>query len=224
MFFRYELLNDVNLKHVQDFYDFSNFNDGARTGSDDKRIKNNIEMQVETANAAWKIIWDNYQKHEIPMWRMFVCNSTTALFIRYTEGMHYGWHCDSPFMAGGVRSDFSTTVFLNDPSEYEGGELVLQYGTETVEVKLPAGWAFSYPTGTKHMVREVTSGVRDVAVFWSKSMFQCQEDRRIATYNYEIKQELTKLYPNAEDPDDDHYGITRGLDEQLNSLMRSKAY
>ena len=74
------------------------------------------------------------------------------------------------------------------------------------------------------MVREVTSGVRDVAVFWSKSMFKCQEDRRIATYNYEIKQELTKLYPNAEDPDDDHYGITRGLDEQLNSLMRSKAY
>ena len=56
MFFRYELLNNVNLKHVQDFYDFSEFNDGARTGSDDKRIKNNIEMQVEQANAAWKII------------------------------------------------------------------------------------------------------------------------------------------------------------------------
>ena len=94
MFFRYELLNNVNLKHVQDFYDFSEFNDGARTGSDDKRIKNNIEMQVEQANAAWKIIWDNYQKHEIPMWQMWVCNSTTALFVRYTEGMHYGWHCD----------------------------------------------------------------------------------------------------------------------------------
>ena len=224
MFFRYELLNDVNLKHVQDFYDFSDFEDGANTGSDDKRIKNNIEMSVEHQNAAWNIIWDNYQKHEIPMWHMWVCNTTTALFIRYTEGMHYAWHCDQPMMAGGVRSDYSTTVFLNSPDEYEGGELVLKYGTETIEVKLPAGMAFSYPTGTKHMVKEVTSGVRDVAVFWSKSMFQSQEDRRIATYNYEIKQELNKLYPNATDPDDEHYGMTRSLDEQLHSLMRYKAY
>ena len=224
MIFRYELLNDVNLKHVQDFYDFSDFEDGANTGSDDKRIKNNIEMQAEHSNAAWKIIWENFQKARIPQWYMWACSTTTALFVRYTEGMHYGWHDDSPFMAGGVRSDYSTTVFLNDPDQYEGGELVLKVGTETKEIKLPAGWAFSYPTGTRHMVKEVTSGVRDVAVFWSTSLFREQQIREIATLNYEAKEELLKLYPDATSPDDEHFAMLRPLDEQLHQLMRYKAY
>jgi PKHD-type hydroxylase len=224
MFFRYELLNDVNLKHVQDFYSFSDFNDGARTGANDKRIKNNVEMQDEHSKAAWNIIWDNFQKHIIPTHYMWTCTSTVALFVKYTEGMHYNWHCDSPYMGGGARTDFSTTVFLNEPDEYEGGELVLKQGTETFEVKLPAGWAFTYPTGTSHMVKEVTSGERNVAVFWSTSMFRCEEDRRIATYNYEMKEELLKLYPNATSPDDIHYDITRMQDQQLNALMRYKAY
>ena len=71
MFYRYELLNKVNLKHIQDFYNFSDFDDGARTGSKNKDLKNNVEMQLEHSNAAWRIIWDVWQVHTVPKERLF---------------------------------------------------------------------------------------------------------------------------------------------------------
>ena len=138
MFYRYELLNKVNLKHIQDFYNFSDFHDGKRTGSPNKDLKNNVEMQLEHTNAAWKIIWDLFCKHKVTRERLFACSSTVGLFVKYTEGMHYNWHSDAPYMnrtdPGKSRSDFSTTLFLNDPDEYEGGELLLRQGTEIREI------------------------------------------------------------------------------------------
>ena len=97
MFYRYELLNKVNLKHIQDFYNFSDFHDGKRTGSPNKDLKNNVEMQLEHTNAAWKIIWDLFCKHKVTRERLFACSSTVGLFVKYTEGMHYNWHSDAPY-------------------------------------------------------------------------------------------------------------------------------
>jgi PKHD-type hydroxylase len=228
MFYRYEVLNKVNLKHIQDFYNFSDFDDGARTGSKNKDLKNNVEMQLEHTNAAWRIIWDVWQVHTIPKERLFASQSTVALFVKYTEGMHYNWHSDAPYMSkndpGKMRSDFSTTLFLNDPDEYEGGELVLRQGTELREIKLPAGWAFSYPTGTEHMVKKITSGERKVAVWWTTSVLRNMEDRQLAVYNCQAKESLLKNHPKADDLNDENYPTYRALEEQINSLMRFKGY
>ena len=49
------------------------------------------------------------------------------LVSRYGEGMRYGDHSDNAVLTGnsGQRSDMSMTIFLADPSDYDGGELVL---------------------------------------------------------------------------------------------------
>jgi len=95
-------------------------------------------------------------------------------FNCYAGGEHYGLHIDGAIRAqrGGspVRSDVSCTVFLSDPSEYDGGELTVvdTYGTH--EVKLPAGDAIVYPSSSVHEVRPVTRGERVASFLWVQSM------------------------------------------------------
>ena len=143
----------------------------------------------------------------------------------YPEGGHYDWHTDQFLMPVNeeVRK-ISMTLFLNDPDEYEGGELLLRQGTEIREIKLPAGWAFTYPTGTEHKVNKIISGERRVAVWWTTSTLRNLEDRQLAVYNCQAKEELLKNHPTAENPGDIDYLTYRALEEQINSLMRFKGY
>ncbi len=83
--------------------------------------------------------------------------------------MRYGTHMDSPIM-GDMRIDLSLTLFLSEPSDYEGGELVIDFSTGSRSIKLPAGHAVLYPTTALHRVAEVTKGQRLVAVTWIRSM------------------------------------------------------
>lgn len=77
---------------------------------------------------------------------------------------------------------FSTTIFLNDPSEYDGGELVLWIDGKEVTLKLESGWGVTYETGIGHRVNEVTSGDRLAMVFWTTSHISNLDDLR--EYNY----------------------------------------
>src|SRR4051794_29942138 len=57
------------------------------------------------------------------------------LLCRYAPGMQYGAHADAamiPTAAGRLRSDLSCTVFVADPTSYEGGELAITAGNQTV--------------------------------------------------------------------------------------------
>ena len=56
MLFSYELLNEVQLNHVANFYDISEFEDGEKTGSDHKELKHNMQMLPEQADVCWNII------------------------------------------------------------------------------------------------------------------------------------------------------------------------
>jgi PKHD-type hydroxylase len=95
------------------------------------------------------------------------------LYVRYEPGMTYGQHVDAAVLGSGtpdpMRADVAITVFLSDPSEYEGGELALQTAFGEQEIKLPAGSAVVYPATTLHQVRPVTRGARLVAVTWVQS-------------------------------------------------------
>jgi PKHD-type hydroxylase len=97
------------------------------------------------------------------------------LFNRYEGGEHYGVHIDGavravPGTSFFIRTDLSSTLFLSDPSTYEGGELVVfdTYGKH--EVKLAAGDLLLYPSGSLHRVNPVTKGQRTCAFFWTQSM------------------------------------------------------
>jgi PKHD-type hydroxylase len=100
---------------------------------------------------------------------------------RYEEGMRYGPHLDAPILHGSppMRADVSVTVFLSEPTEYAGGELVIGEGAGALSVKAAAGDAVLYPSGSIHQVSEVSSGVRLVAVTWIESLVRDPEQRRL---------------------------------------------
>lgn len=97
------------------------------------------------------------------------------LFNSYAGGEHFGVHVDNAIrIVKGtvmrVRTDLSATLFLTEPAEYDGGELVIEDSYGAQEVKLAAGDMVLYPSTSLHQVRPVTRGVRVGAFFWMQSM------------------------------------------------------
>lgn len=116
-------------------------------------------------------------------------------FNRYTGASnHYGSHVDGAirFTDNGVRvrTDLSCTVFLADPDEYDGGELVMHGPGREQRIKLPAGQAVLYPGTTVHEVTPVTRGARMASFFWIESMVRSLEQRRLLL---ELDDALTAL-------------------------------
>jgi PKHD-type hydroxylase len=97
------------------------------------------------------------------------------MMTRYKPGMKYGPHADSAFIqlpGATIRSDLSCTIFLNDPKDYEGGELHLRLGDGEIKFKLKPGEAIIYPSDTFHQVMPVTSGERLVGITFIQSRVQ----------------------------------------------------
>lgn len=108
-------------------------------------------------------------------------------FSRYVESEHYGFHVDAAIMRFPksnqvLRSDLSMTLFLNEPDEYEGGELQIQTEFGEQRVKLNAGSAVLYPSSSLHKVTPVTQGTRLVAITWIQSMVS-NESTRTTLFN-----------------------------------------
>ena len=107
-------------------------------------------------------------------------------FNRYEGGGEYGFHVDGAVMADGtgparghVRSDLSCTLFLCEPEDYDGGELVVSDTYGEHEVKLPAGDMILYPSSSLHRVTPVTRGARLASFFWVQSMVRDEGNRRL---------------------------------------------
>jgi PKHD-type hydroxylase len=99
------------------------------------------------------------------------------LFNRYVAsgGHHFGLHVDNAVRGDRltgqrIRTDLSVTLFLSEPDEYDGGELVVEdlYGSH--EIKLAAGDLVLYPASSLHLVTPVTRGMRVASFFWLQSM------------------------------------------------------
>jgi PKHD-type hydroxylase len=90
------------------------------------------------------------------------------LFSRYDTGMQYGSHVDDALM-GGMRTDISFTLFLSDPTSYDGGELIIDSASGEETFKLEAGALVAYPATSLHRVGAVTRGARLAAVGWARS-------------------------------------------------------
>jgi PKHD-type hydroxylase len=99
------------------------------------------------------------------------------LFNRYGVGQHFGVHVDNAVRGDHlsgmrIRTDLSVTLFLSEPDEYDGGELVVEDNYGSHEVKLPAGSLVLYPGTSLHTVTPVTRGVRVASFFWLQSMIR----------------------------------------------------
>jgi PKHD-type hydroxylase len=101
------------------------------------------------------------------------------LFNRYTasDGHHFGVHVDNAVRGDRltglrIRTDLSVTLFLSEPEEYDGGELVIEDTYGSHEIKLPAGDLVLYPASSLHLVTPVTRGSRVASFFWLQSMIR----------------------------------------------------
>jgi PKHD-type hydroxylase len=117
------------------------------------------------------------------------------LFNRYQGGHSFGSHVDNAIrqITGTplrIRTDLSATLFLAQPDEYEGGELMVEdtYGVHSV--KLPAGHLILYPATSLHHVRPVTRGARVASFFWIQSMVRDDGTRSLL---FDLDMEIQRL-------------------------------
>jgi PKHD-type hydroxylase len=104
--------------------------------------------------------------------------------------MKYGPHTDAAFLPLGqepLRSDVSCTIFISDPKDHQGGELLIHLGTAAVSVKGPAGSAVFYPLTTVHQVVPVSSGERTVMISFIESQIPDQLRRELLYSSGEVR-------------------------------------
>jgi len=121
-------------------------------------------------------------------------------FNRYQGGGQYGFHVDGAVMAlsgdAQLRSDVSCTLFLSEPDEYDGGELIVNDTYGEHEVKLPAGDLIVYPSSSLHRVTPVTRGARVAAFFWVQSLIRDDSRRRLL---FELDASIQRLTQTGAD-------------------------
>ncbi|MDO9282800.1 MAG: Fe2+-dependent dioxygenase [Methylotenera sp.] len=121
-------------------------------------------------------------------------------FNRYHgETNHYGFHVDNamrmmPDGSGYVRADVSATLFLSEPDEYEGGELIVEDTFGQHAVKLKAGSLVVYPSSSVHQVSPVTQGTRVACFMFIQSMVRDPGKRRLL---YDMDMSLMQLRHNV---------------------------
>lgn len=148
------------------------FVDGRITNPHNKAKSNEQLHDPKSHEASAKLLSQALARSEEFREFAFPVKIAPPLITRYHPGMHYGAHADAAFITVSglvLRSDLSCTIFLNDPADYEGGELHIRLGDGEMTFKLKPGEAIVYPSDTLHEVRPVTKGERLVAITFIQS-------------------------------------------------------
>jgi PKHD-type hydroxylase len=104
------------------------------------------------------------------------------LFNRYDEGHGFDTHVDNAIRFASTvrfRTDVSCTLFLTNPADYDGGELIVEDAYGEHAIKLPAGDMILYPASSLHRVAPITRGSRWASFFWAQSMIRSDEQRTL---------------------------------------------
>lgn len=160
--------------------------DGRSTaGAQAVTVKNNQQLAQdgEPARTLRALVLQGLERHATFFSAALPRNVFPPMFNRYAGPANsYGNHVDAAIRyapAGRVRTDLSCTLFLCDPDEYEGGDLVVESAAGERRVKLPAGDMVLYPSTSVHRVEPVTRGARVASFFWVQSMVRSEEQRRL---------------------------------------------
>ena len=210
------LLNQAQIDKILDTANRHTFVDGRATaGMAASRVKRNEELAPDPEAVALinRIIMSAVAHNA--RYRSAALPNRMADFIiaRYHPGMTYGDHVDDPIMGGGkFRTDVSTTIFLNPPDSYDGGELVIRTSFGEKRVKLNAGDAVVYPSASVHHVAEVTRGERLVALTWIQSFVRDAARRELLFELDQAREHLLKTDPDAD--------TTKYVDRSYANLLR----
>ena len=200
--------------------DAADWVDGRATaGSQGARVKRNRQLPEDSPVALeqGRIIEQALAANALYFSAALPARTMSPLFNRYADSETYGLHVDGAArrLSGAqqwMRTDVSCTLFLCDPEDYDGGELVVvdTYGTH--EVKLPAGDLILYPSTSLHRVEPVTRGERVCSFFWAQSMVR--DDTRRAML-FEMDQTIQRLREKLGETDE-----TLSLAGQYHNLLR----
>ena len=212
------VLDRAKLENISTMLKKTHFVDGKYSaGMAAQRVKNNEELKQGTQQADYldHLVMGSLAENVDFRSAALPLRVAQPVFARYTPGMYYGDHVDDPIMGGGMnkfRSDISVTVFLNNPADYDGGELIIKTTYGDKAVKLPAGHAVLYPSTSVHHVAEVTRGERLVSVIWIQSMVRDASRRELLFELDQARNSLLQAQPDAED--------TKKVDRAYVNLLR----
>ena len=153
----------------------------AGGGAVERKRNEQVDEDSSEGRAVSEAVMKALQRYPLFEAAAFSARVSRPLMNRYAPGMEYGAHVDNPLMGGGnpLRTDLSATLFLSDPADYDGGELVVESLSGAPAVKLPAGDLFLYAATRVHHVAPVTRGVRLGVVFWVQSFVADPEKRSL---------------------------------------------
>jgi PKHD-type hydroxylase len=210
-----EVLNAEELREARAILARAAWGDGRVTaGVQSAQAKNNEQLPQDAAEtkALQRIVLGALNRHALFFSAALPRRVFPPLFNRYGGAANaFGDHVDNAvrFVPGGqgerVRTDVSCTLFLADPDEYDGGELMIAdtYGAQ--RIKLPAGDMVLYPGTSVHRVEPVTRGHRLASFFWIESMVRSDEARRLL---YEMDSHLMRLRASVGETDPAVIGLT----------------
>lgn len=197
-----DVLTKQQVTHCRQIMDAASWVDGNITaGHQSALAKNNMQLPEGSAESRQlgEIVMDALEKSPLFISAALPLKVFPPLFNRYAGGQAFGTHVDNAIRAYAgsdfrIRTDLSCTLFLAEPDEYDGGELVIQdtYGEQ--HVKLPAGDLVLYPATSLHHVTPVTRGTRVASFFWLQSMVRDDGQRTMLfQLDSSIQQLATRL-------------------------------
>lgn len=167
--------------------DAADWIDGRATaGHQSAKAKDNAQLPEDSpvARQLGQMILSALERNPLFLAGALPLKIFPPLFNRYAGGQFFGNHVDNAVRQvrntpHRVRTDISATLFLAAPSEYDGGELMIDdtYGSHSV--KLPAGDLVLYPSTSLHRVQPVTRGARIASFFWIQSMVRDDGQRTL---------------------------------------------
>lgn len=193
------------LERIRQLLDRGEFKDGKLSaGREALRVKNNQELvqEPDLYTALNNLLMGCLVQHPTYLQAVLPRRIAAPYYARYSAGMRYGDHIDDPIMGSGTdqyRSDVSITVFLNDPVDYDGGELVIRSSYGEQSIKLKAGDAILYPSSSLHHINEVTRGERRVAVTWAQSLVRDPGQRELLYQLCQAREKLLLEKPDSEE-------------------------
>jgi PKHD-type hydroxylase len=193
-----DVLAAEQIAHFRDVMSRAEWEDGRATaGSQSSLVKNNLQLPQDgaAARALGDLVLDALAASPLFVSAALPLRIFPPLFNRYGAGQSFGLHVDNairgvPHTSVRIRTDLSVTLFLSDPEEYEGGELVIEDRFGSQEIKLPAGHLVLYPSTSLHLVREVTGGERVASFFWLQSMIR---DNMVRSLLFDLDQTIQSL-------------------------------
>ncbi len=183
-----QILDAAGVARARDLLAAAPWADGRSTaGRQAAQVKNNEQLVPgsEPHRQLQALVLQALERHPVFFSATLPKRVLPPLFNRYTGATNaYGSHVDQAvrYLPGGVqrvRTDISCTLFLSDPADYDGGELVIDTSFGEQRVKLAAGDLVVYPGTSVHRVEPVTRGARLAAFFWIESMVRGDEQRRL---------------------------------------------